>query len=360
MKRVATVMRRVADLATQEQIRGYEDPDRFCHVTDRKRAILEENPFCPSPESVSQIVGVVDNRIIGGVTSVWIDVSLDGTVHKGCFGSWLYVNPEFRSTMFAARAMALLPTLSPDGIATGSAFAVSAAEVVKGLGGSLRDFQEYVFVRKSGSFISGKFHKRPFLLCALADAALWLQRTVAVVFSRCATHGFALRELELDDATVGRIAHLSESDRHRFREVHDRRWFDWVLNHDLREAGSFEKRIFGLFREGEMVGYVFANVNLADKHARIVDWQVPEAISSLLPYILIRIAGHLIRGLDFVSLVVEKPDDVKKLRRFKFYRRMAYPIGVLVAKNSSAASIPGIMDLDNWRLRPAMADVAMF
>lgn len=362
---IDTIYRSYSDLSTGGQIAGLKDPDHFCILSAGKHKALESNPFRSGDDAIVQIVGVQDKTIIGGISVFQNELVIDGEKKTGCFGSWLYISPKFRTSMYPVKVKHLMLGLSVDGLGTASAMAPATAKAHQLLHFPVFEMQQFAYVRKSRYFLKPKCKGITLLLGSIiTDALLWGQRKIAEIIAYFKTRTYALREIDvIDDSILSEISKISESDGHRFRESHPPKWFKWVLSNDFRSPDICYKHIYGLYKRDELCGYFMVdmhNDHLSARYARIIDWMVPNVSENDEAYFLLRLASKLVKDIEYVAIVVDNPMSLKVMKGFKFYRQRRYPVAILIDRNKGVGKIAGIYDRKNWKIRPAMADVALF
>lgn len=360
MKRVTTILRKVSELHSKDRLSGFVDPDRFCTFKDCRRMTFEENPFLKSKDEVAQIVGVLDNRIIGGIAILPLEYKIDDQIVTGVTGNWLFVNPEFRSTMYSTRVMAMLPTMYEYGIGTGAAIVDAAAQIEKSLGYAVWHPIDFHYVRTADDFLAARMHGIGGWLCAKPiNIMLWLQRKCADMVASCKTKGYALCDLdESDDKVIAQVAQFVAADKHRFCEVHDGRWFKWVLSHDTVRFFQRKRKLVGLKKGDALIGFFM--LSYSDKACRIVEWQVPESAEKLLPYLMLKVARRCLNDLNHVGIILDDNNHIATMRRFGFFRSNPGASSIMTSSRSKASEVNGVKDWHLWRRRPAMADASLF
>lgn len=359
MKRVTTIQRTVNDLRRDLRLDALEDPDSFCVFNESRIKAFEDNPFLKSKDEIAQLVGVVDNRVIGGIAIIPLEYSIDGKRVTGVTGNWLYVNPEYRMTMYSARVMALLPTLYPFGIGTGGAIVDTAEQIERSLGYSVFNPVDFSYTRIANGFLERRLPALLALILSVPfNVALWAQRRLADLVSWCRTCSYKLVDLDHnDDAILNKISEFIENDGHRFKEVHDVRWLKWVLSHDTVDYKSDKRRLIGLVQGSELVGFFM--VNFYSHYCRIVEWQVPDKVEKKTAYFLLRVARRCLGNKNHASIVVDDEDSNRALSRFGFFKKSCGASSVMIAKRMPASEIEGLSNHGLWRTRPAFADAAL-
>ena len=359
MKRVATILRKVSELHSDELLSGFSDPDQFCVFKDCRLKTFEENPFLKSQDEVGQIVGALDNRIIGGIAILPLEYKIDNQIVRGVTGNWLFVNPEFRSTMYSTRVMAMLPTMYEYGLGTGGAIVDSAAQIEKSLGYTVWNPTDFHYVRTADDFLTARMPGLKGKLCAKPiNIILWFQRKCADMVASYKTMGLSLCDLDCsDNKVIAQVARFVAADKHRFSEVHDERWFKWVLSHDTIKYYQGKRQLVGLKVGDDLVGFFM--LSYSSTACRIVEWQVPESVEDLLPYLMIKVAKRYLKNLNHVAIILDDEKHVATMRRFGFFRSNPGASSIMIASRSKASEVNGIKDWHLWRRRPAMADASL-
>lgn len=362
MKRdVSKVRRKLADLHLPDVLAACEDPD---DILIRDRIVIEAyqgNPFATSEHVLAQTVGIVGNRIIGGVGSMPFQLVADGCVYETAASPDIYVNPEFRSTGFALELIDDEWNTSKDKIEVDFYVSPQARKVFGLMGGAVFDIAQFAVVRKSALFFSKRL---PRLASGIGCLALDFIFAVHRVFLRClvGVKAFGCQLVEADDdISVQEFCKLVAENPARFRNHVTPEMLHWLREHDFKSATVAEKHLWRFVRKGKTLGFVYTRYSDNGQRGRALDWEMTPGNEPKTALMLLFTALRLVRGRSAAVISLSNADQstVRKLKRW-LPRLPMQAATVGVGTGSPLAKHEGWDNPKNWRIRPLMGDSALY
>lgn len=359
--KVITEYRTISELSTIGRFASYEDPDKLIYTNPQIIKTFQTNPYVVSEDDVAQIIGVVSNRIIGGIGSLRLKISADNCDYVATANVDTFVNPEFRKTCYAIDMMSISINIPKDHCTINFNISPVARKVAKLMGRAIFLVRQFVLVRRSKFFFASRLPKLvAMIVCPLLDVAFWLNRMIVAAIVKVVTIGYKLQDVANDDEKVAEFAGMIAADKHRFREHMGVEWFKWMLNNDFQDQANSRKRIFKIEKNGERVGFVMVRNSDHGKRGRVIDWQFEEKFEKMTPWLLLK-AALKIEGAEAVVIAIDKTDEYT----LKILGRMLLHIpdqcaGVGAGAKSPLKQHEGWKEAKNWRIRPSMGDAAFY
>ena len=332
---------------------------------------LKENPFRESKDVVCIKIGVIDGKVAGREYVFPILICCDGKVITAGSGSYTTVEKWARKTGLGIELSSMHEDCSDGDFLIGDCAGLSqmAVKVRRYFDQPIFEYPRYIGVLKSRSIIETKLKGFLASIATLTcDMILATTRWCLVAIAKVMSSQFQVedvcpeREDQLKD--MERVVKL---EKYRFSEVHDCRWFKWVLTNSFSMHGPCSAYI--LRRNGEAIGFFmvkkrfheqashrgFKNVRLGS----VIEWGVlPEFRKILLRKIYIWYY-NVRRELDAVEFPAYenwirgflKLHGWQKVGNANFCYAIRPRCGFIAPK--------GMDDADNWRLRLGMGDCAL-
>lgn len=345
---------------------NFNDPYNIYKEANIKRKVLLSNPFKNSDKDIFQILGVVDNNIVGTEVHLPIQLLIDNRVYYSLTGHGLYVHPDYRGMGLGS----ILTNMRLDYSLTHSLLLCNASQmqlpILKRLGACIFYMPRLILLKRSFPVLEQKVNKIfAKLFSPIIDNLLKIQwKYVFFQRKRILEKGFTIKKCVGD--IPQEIEAIINSDLHRFKEKHTKEWFDWIMTNSLDKNSKLKKTLFMVHNKGELIGFYvvkekfyiqashrgFKNVNLGS----VIEWGSKDErrlSNNDLCLLAITSFGN---SVDAVELCC----DSEKMSSF-FKRKGMIQVGsgnvVLRFKSDSVLSkIDNIHNSDEWRLRPAMGD----
>lgn len=345
-------------------------PEDYLYVDQLKVRALNANPFLWQVDSPAQEVGFV-NGVAGGYNFIFpIDFCFDGIEYGGATGSSLNVQEWARSSSMGLE----LPVVgtdrsAKDAISVAASCSKMAIPVHQINGYKFFMMPRFIALWKSRSVLerfmgTGIMTK---IFSRVIDAVLCVWAIVLGWAVKVKLRGLAFDEVLADDPEgMRQIAGLVAQDGHRFREMHDERWFKWHVTQSFSVDGP--SRAFVIKRKGSPIAFImfkkrfhaqashrgFRNVWIGS----INEWGAAKDEESILPWCIARAALDFRKdGMDVCEFVTVDPMLQKFVGRLGWCHVGESNYGVKVwSKSPLIGQKQDLLNPDNWRLRPAMGD----
>lgn len=355
---------RAKDLANGQTHHPFADPQKTAVFTAEKRRALLANPLRCGPDEPMQIIGVKDGNVTGRLDLISGRMNLKGQAVPCLWGSYLYVPPEYRSTLVGLSLVLKMHSLHSTPAVCGiSQVALPLYQKLKWADVAM---PRHIMLRRSrsvverylGTGLSGMLGR------LAADAALTAHRLAAGTIRSLKTSGLHVQHVdrapqELEDAmTTGSKAIQT----HRSAAV-----IDWMLAHSFETDARNRKGLF-LVRDGgrRLIGYFIAKLRFYEVATHrgfknlllgsLQDWRIFDG-SKLSMMQLIALAVREISAWDADAVEVCLPPDCAplNLKPWGFVR-----VGDLhwMIRPSSQSLLHGHLPSlhADWTIRPADGD----
>jgi len=363
------------------EFRGFGELDEYkgrkvmegdrAYVSRCYRKTLLANPFRQSDAVPCQKVGFVDDRIAGTEIQLPLMMNIDGREVLAGSGSDTNVDEWARSSGLGLAISdddGICEEYSPV-ISEGAGLSQIAVKVHRFIGYTVFEYPRLIMLLKSRSVVEMKLKGfLRFAVTQILDSFIWIYSRLVLGVSWFCARGVTALAVDPDDADALRmLGGFVALDKRRFSEVHDERWFGWVLANSFSEQGPAIAYIVRKF--GKPIGFFmvkkrfheqashrgFRNVNLGS----VVEWGcLPDHESKLL-WSIVQWALHSRYELDAVEFAVAEPHVQRFFRRLGWLHVGDVNFCYHVRPNSSFKEPEGMRNSANWRLRAGMGDCAL-
>jgi len=358
--------RTIGELRSGKEL-SFEDPSGILKVMSEKvKETLLANPSVITDDDVCQIIALDGNRVIGSELSFPNKYVVGGEI-KPCRGaSTLFTEEAYRKYAVGTDLMINAATISPkqDNIVGG--ISQMAYPLYKAMRYACFPFKRYIFLRKSRVAVEYILKRRNVLtntISAILDFFMGIYR----LFTFC---GNLLRmrnyTVEKVDRVPEEVENIVLDDGHKYKELHDRAWFEWNLKYSFNEDDRNSKYLAVIKnKKGEIVGFFLNKIEFfAQASSRgfknvllgtVSEWGIKkgEAISEY--DILMTAVRHLPKTVDGAEVATT---DLNTGKRFKHH--LLFPMGEAnMAAYIQSFKDKSIKDINNWRIRLAAGDTLL-
>lgn len=343
-----------------------EDVFGLWNLSHAKIKALKANPNS-GEQSPVQVLGIVDNKVVGQETVFPIQVKAKDKVYTAIAGSGLYVHEDYRKSMLGVSLITKREELSVDGIALGcglSSLALPAHLMFDYLCFSM---PRLMWVFKSRAVIEKKLGipAISLLMSRLVDVPLWLWGMVFKAITIMRTRKLVV---ELADHADGQIAKLIDQDPHPYACKHTTAWFNWQLKSSFTNDIRGKQKLFVIKdRESHIRGFFMYKIRFHETASQrgyrnlllgsLMEWQSSD--QQKLSHAIIALVAILEMRKDAVD-AVEICTDEKPM--FDYLKKwMLFHVGELsfvlrATEVSPLRKLEGWNNQKKWRLRPAEGD----
>lgn len=152
------------------------------------------------------------------------------------------------------------------------------------------------------------------------------------------------------------------ADKHKYAELHDRKWMQWVLDHNFFGRKEDKQSFYGIFKKDKPVGFLLMaerNFPIPGKnidkcvYGYVLDWDTID-VSIISELELKQIAmGLFSKDVDIVQIDSQDDAILKKMRKYGFINHGYENIGF---KDITKKLDQDWKDVSNWRLRASYSD----
>ena len=315
------------ELATDPRWDRWDDPDAIATISPVKRKALLENPFVGSDDEPIQLIGTLDERVIGRLDLVGGELNVQGADVRCCWGSGLYVPEEFRKTLMGVKLILTMQRMHDTVGASG------VSRVAYPLYRNLRwlDFElpRHVLVRHSrsvaerylGAGLAGASAR------VIADAALGAYGVAIRPWARHRVRRFDAHEIS--EFPEG----LAQTPRSSGRAVSGNRsaaWMNWLLRSDFDDQPSRRGLFTIVGSNDEISGYFLVRARryevVTERSFRnlylgsLQDWAALDPTLTFEHITLLAVRELAKWDVDAIEVFVPDDESSAGLRRLGFLR----------------------------------------
>jgi hypothetical protein len=346
------------DLAADPRWDRWNDPDDIARIAPVKLKALLDNPFVGEGDDPIQLLGTLDNRVIGRLDVVAGALEIPGEQVRCLWGSGLYVPKEFRTTLMGVKLILTLQRLHHTVGASGVGRKVYP--IYRDL--RWRDFElpRYVLVRHSRALVEHYFGDGAVGAGARAVADLGL-RAHGVLTSaqvRRLARRFVVQQLQ-------EFPHALTQKPYAFdRPVSGNRgasWMNWLLRSQFDE-GQLQRGLFAVLSpKDEILGYFVIRARKYEEVTQrsirnihlgsLQDWATFDATLRFQHVALLAVRELARWNVDAIEVFVPGDESSTGLGRLGFVRVGSMYVLVNASKESPLSS-PQFATPNAWRVRP--------
>ena len=204
-----------------------------CNLSKSQYKILLENPFKESEDIPAQITAKSNDAIVGSVLCFPAKIIADKQIYVCNSGSSLYVNPNFRGHGIGTKLGIKRLNVSKNKISLAAGLSNMSLPIYKKLGCFIFYPARYNLICNSKVLLN-KNSKDPIftVLSIILNSILKIQQYLIITYTK--THLCHFNIYEINEAT-DEIEEIIKTDKHRFKELHNKEWFNWHLNNCMVE-----------------------------------------------------------------------------------------------------------------------------
>ena len=358
--------RTIADLKTGKDL-GFEDPNGILNIMSKNvRETLCANPSLFADEDVCQIIALDGNKVVGSELSFPNRFIVDGEV-KSCRGaSTLFVNEEYRK--YAVGTILMMKSANIDSKQDSIVAGISqvAYPIYKAMRYACLSFKRYIYLRKSRVAVEYIFKNNLRIICFISKIVdLFISMMNFFMF---AANRWKMRsyKVEIVNEVPIEIEKIVMDDRHKYKELHDKKWFEWNLHYSFNDDGRNSKFLAIVKDRNEhIVGFFVNKVEFFEKASSrgfknvllgtVSEWGI-EPDASLTEFdIQMTAIRYMPNNIDGAQVASTDEETIKKFRHHMFY-----PMGEAnMAAYVQSFKDKTINDINEWRVRIAAGDTLL-
>lgn len=346
---------------------GYSDPyGIMASLDNNQREAILNNPVCYNDEDCCQILYIDHNTVVGTQMCFPAQAIIDGEVIRCNHASTVYSHPDYRSKGIGGDLLMALTKLPPlRNTITGGNSQMSIS-LFKALRYNTFEFPRFIFLEDSRCAIEYVLHTKGRLTRMLASIVnCFLKLHKFVVQGQISRYAKGLT-IEYCQECPQEVENIVAEDSRRFRENHDKSWFDWNLKYSFNNDNRNSKGLYVVKDRDEIVAFFvnkiqyfetasargFKNVLLGS----VMEWGIKSTAKITERDIQLLAIKTMPIGLDGVQVASDNKKVIKSFKRLGFF-----PMG----KANFCSRLRSIQDNEvqmsmgdakNWRLRLACND----
>ncbi len=353
-----------------KRLSGISIPDEY-KVSDNAAEIIVNNPRNENRDVPVQKLGVVGGKIGGAAYSFPTEIRIGEKLVKACSGGELFVAEWARRSGLGFD----LCDFDKDGrdgdhvIFEGAGLSQIAVKVHRFMGYKVFEYPRYIMLLKSRSLLEMKLRGVLKVIgIKLVDVAINVYALLIRAVSLLSGVGTSIIEVEPDDGEqLMVLGMLATQHQHRFSEVHDFRWFKWVLNNSFSKDGP--AKAYLMFKQEQPIGFFVVKKRFHEQASHrgfknvwlgsIIEWGCLPGCEKKLLWTIVAWTMRSRKKLDAVEFPVYEPFVQRFLRRLGWQHVGDANFCYNIRPDSGFVAPEGMDDPANWHLRPAMGDVGL-
>lgn len=345
---------------------GFNDPYHIMSsLNDKMGEAVLNNPSGYEDGETCQILALNGNTVVGATNSFSGRLLINGEV-VGCQnGSYLYSHDDYRKENVGGELFLRITNLHP----TKNCFFVGISQMAIGLYKALKyslfEFPRLIYLRKSRSVVQAVLHNeaswtKP--LIAMVDAGLWLHRQIISVHNHICYRGYTIENVKECPDEVEQIV---IQDKHPYKELHDKAWFDWNLNYTISEDPRTLRRLYVIKKNEKIEAFFLIKQEFFEKASSrgfknvylgsIMEWGITEESQLTEKDVVLMSLNSFDNNVDGIQYATTERKIAKQLKKWLF---------VGIGNANTGVRIRSVKDnslkvINNWRLRLGGSDTVL-
>lgn len=329
-----------------------------------KELSLLNNPFI-SGFDCFLIEYILNDEVVGQVTTIPLEIMAYNDVYSACGGSGLSVDERFRGRGIAATLTKERLELSKDRIAIAAGLSNMSFPLFKKLGFITFRFPRLILLKKSRavieSFIGGCMLK---FISSLVDKILQLYLLLLRKFTIWERRNVIIKEVF--NATE-EIANIVASDKHPFKEHHTKEWFNWALRYPFNDDSRTKQHLFQIMIDGKVQAFFMTKERFYEQASHrgfknvilgsVIEWGVGPDQKITEKQVCKAALFSFGKHVDAVEICM---NDRKLIHSLKLMGMIKVGESNMAFKATDESPFQKYKkeynSIDNWRIRPAFSD----
>jgi len=346
---------------------GFDDTFGLCKLSDSIKKALLANPFKKNIEVPSQVLGLVENKVVGQEVVFPVRVKAGDKYYEAIAGSGLFVHEKYRKSQLGMKLITKREELSGDGIAIGCGLSQQALPVHLMFDYVCFPMQRLMWVFKSRAIVERMLGKTLFSwgLIGFVDGMLVIATLALRAIVCLRTRGLTITRADHADGT---IAALICKDARTFACDHSTAWMNWQLKHSFSSDERCQQRLYTIKdASGQLHGFFTFKIRFHEVASQrgyrnlllgsLMEWQSsdPRKLShaTLAQAALLEMRAC---GVDAVEICTDEEKTLRSMKRFFFPKVGELNFVMRVTEGSPLRGYEGWARPANWRLRPSDGD----
>ena len=345
---------------------SYKDPyGIMASLTKKMKDAILNNPSGYREDEVCQILALDEDVVVGATNPFSGRLLINGEI-VGCQnGSYLYSHDDYRKDNVGGELFVMATNLH----ITRNNFYVGISQLAlplyKVLKYTVFEFPRLIYLIKSRSVIHSILHSEALwtkLLIVIADAGLWLHRQIINVHNSISYRKYSIENMKECPEEVEMIV---LQDKHPYKELHDKAWFDWNLHYSISEEERTLRRLYVIKKKGKIEAFFLLKQEFFEKASSrgyknvylgsIMEWGIAEESLLTEKDIVLMSLNYFDNNIDGIQYATTENKVAKQLKKWLF---------VGIGNANTGVRIRSIKDnswknINYWRLRLGGCDTVL-
>lgn len=341
------------------------DEDRLNDVCNYIKAgklkidILQRNPSLGTDDSF-QVIACDEDKVIGSGFHFPTRLIINNSIIRSLSCSTLSVSEEYRKRGIGSSIHGVRMQHSESGSIIIGSMSRMQYSIMQRLNATVFFSARMLRLRHSVQALRLFLpHSIAFVISLFVDFLLLLHVMILRLFAKIMGYSkYTFSRVEKADDAYNKIFDI---DKHRYKECHDKRWMNWMLE------SNPDVSLYYIKKHDDIVGFVVLKDTYYETATRglknikirsVVEW---ESVDDFLTDFKICLFASLLKGdYDVIEICNYRPASVKKLKSVGFIQVGQGNSLLRLSDDSPLLKCDGIKDASNWRLRPAAGDNILF
>lgn len=344
---------------TQNDRDNLNDICNYIKTGKSKIGILQKNPSLGIDDSF-QVVACDGNKVIGSGFHFPTRLMINNDVVKSLSCSTLSVSEEYRKRGIGSSIHGARMLHSESGSIFIGSMSRMQYSIMQRLNATVFFSARMLRLRHSVQALRLFLpHRIAFVISLFIDFFLLLHVMILRLFAKIMGYSkYTFSRIKKADDAYNKIF---DTDKHRYKECHDKRWMNWMLE------SNPDVSLYYIKKHDNIVGFVvlkdtyYETATRGLKNVRIrsiVEW---ESVDDSLTDLKICLFTSLLKGdYDVIEICNYNTASVRKLKGLGFIQVGQGNSVLRLSDDSPLLKYDGIKEASNWRLRPAAGDNILF
>lgn len=332
------------------------------------KAIID-NPYNKNDDELVQILGVVENKIVGIVFYYPTEIKYGEKIFNASTGSYIYIHPNYRYNTGMAIEMIEYSYKPNASLFVAGGLSDVAVKMHVLLGGKEFKIPRFLLLVRSNTYLQSKFKSENIfyqITTSTLNFILKVQQQYIKTYTYLKTSKFTTEEVsEVPDD----IDQIISNSKLKIQENHTKKWFEWALKSSFYVDPTFKKNLF-LIKEvsGKPVAFFMTQVRFYEDLkglkktvvGSLVEWEKYNFSRITYSDIILIAVKYLIKTTDVIEISTTDSTMQKTLRVMGFVRYGNRNMIVNTANKRIRCDFDFLYKIDEWRIRPAFCDTIMY
>lgn len=332
-------------------------------ISQSRHITFLSNPSLVNMDETAFVLAYSDDVPVGRLTIYPTRMAIEGEIEIVMGGSDLYVNNKYRQAA-AGTDLMLYPVFDKKyRYILYAGASPQALPIYKKLKYQIIEYPRMMQLRNSRCILESKgIHGLPLKISSFfVNIPLRLIKVYNVLLSTKKSQRY---EIEAVSKVPEWVDEVIQCDKHKYKEVHDQKWFQWNLDCCFTDAPENTQSFYIVRKDGEKIGFfmtkerfrklaggVLKNVVIGS----IVEWGSFDEKQLDEKDIYIIAMRTFTKKVDIVEFATNDEEVCLTMKKYFFQK---HGFAHILFKDKQCAH-PDASDINNWRVRYGYADVIL-